>query len=320
MTTTRYREADAHDMLWPEDRIETLLPARCFDAEPAGERYMRLLRSDAPGGQRRGQPDDPVVAGLPLCRMGGAADRRGVSRRHPRGRPDPEADGNTRRLGEPGGVDRGAAGLGGARLHAARAGGGVAPRGAGAMPAGRDPQPVGIARRKTPAMSAERLQTARAGRHAVDENPGTAEASPGQPRRTNRAEARRRDRARGTVEAQKEPRHRRRRTGEYQPVDPRGRARRGDDGARRRQVRLQPETQPHGGPKPSSTTRSPTRPHWGRRRVRRSGRGCTLGLQSPSKTAESSRPPRRPAARRAGVSGRRPRRPSGSRRAVSTPR
>ena len=49
MTTTRYPEADTQDTLWPEDRIETLLPAGCFDAEPAGARYARLLRADAPG-------------------------------------------------------------------------------------------------------------------------------------------------------------------------------------------------------------------------------------------------------------------------------
>ena len=49
MTTTRYPEDDTQDTLWPEDRTETLLPAECFDAEPAGERYTRLLRADAPG-------------------------------------------------------------------------------------------------------------------------------------------------------------------------------------------------------------------------------------------------------------------------------
>ena len=49
MTTTRCFEADARDTLWPEDRTEMLLPAGCFDAEPAGERYTRLLRPDAPG-------------------------------------------------------------------------------------------------------------------------------------------------------------------------------------------------------------------------------------------------------------------------------
>lgn len=46
MMATRYREADTHDTLWPEDRIETLLPSGCFDAEPAGERYTRLLRAE----------------------------------------------------------------------------------------------------------------------------------------------------------------------------------------------------------------------------------------------------------------------------------
>lgn len=110
MTTTRYPEAGAHDTLWPEDRIETLLPAGCFDAEPAGEPYTQLLLGDAPG--KGSGADSPTI------------------------------------------------------------------------------------------------------------------------------------RARDTMEAQKQPRHRHRRIREDEPVDTRGRARRCDDFARRRQLRLQSETQP----------------------------------------------------------------------------
>ncbi|MYD87496.1 MAG: hypothetical protein F4Y14_15745 [Acidobacteria bacterium] len=55
-------------------------------------------------------------------------------------------------------MDGGVAGLGGTRLHAARAGGGVAPGGTGPLPVGRDPQPMGNACRETRTMSAERLQ------------------------------------------------------------------------------------------------------------------------------------------------------------------
>ena len=69
MTTTRYPEADALDTLWPEHRIETLLPARCFDAEPAGEQYMRLLRSDAPG--EGSGADSPTIQLWLGCRCAG---------------------------------------------------------------------------------------------------------------------------------------------------------------------------------------------------------------------------------------------------------
>lgn len=71
MTTTRYPEADTYDTLWPEDRIETLLPPGCFDAEPAGERYTELLRADVPG--RGSGADSPTVQLWLGCRCAGWA-------------------------------------------------------------------------------------------------------------------------------------------------------------------------------------------------------------------------------------------------------
>ena len=71
MTTTQYPDAGMQDALWPEDRIETLLPPNCFDADPAAERYTELLRGDAPG-QGSGA-DSPTVQLWLGCRCAGWA-------------------------------------------------------------------------------------------------------------------------------------------------------------------------------------------------------------------------------------------------------
>ena len=70
--TTQYPDAGMQDALWPEDRIETLLPANCFDAESAGERYTRLLRADAPG--TGSGADSPTVQLWLGCRCAGWAE------------------------------------------------------------------------------------------------------------------------------------------------------------------------------------------------------------------------------------------------------
>ena len=69
---TRYPGTDTQDTLWPEDRIETLLSANCFDAEPAGERYTRLLRAHAPGTGTGA--DSPTVQLWLGCRCAGWAE------------------------------------------------------------------------------------------------------------------------------------------------------------------------------------------------------------------------------------------------------
>ena len=213
MTTTRYPEADTQDTLWPEDRIETLLTAGCFDAEPAGERYARLLGADAPG--KGSGADSPTIHLWLGCRCAGWAEPPSGEEFTPRsarlsragGRSQSSTPGRTRRRGP----------------RHCRPGRSTPTRCASwrRRCTGRDwpdagsPRPSTGGRRTATSPNHERrtAAVARAGRHTVDENPGTAEASPGEPRRTNGAEARRLDRAEvdggneivlATVGAQKE--------------------------------------------------------------------------------------------------------------------
>ena len=195
MTTTRYPEADTQDTLWPEDRIETLLTAGCFDAEPAGERYARLLGADAPG--KGSGADSPTIHLWLGCRCAGWAEPPSGEEFTPRsarlsragGRSQSSTPGRTRRRGP----------------RHCRPGRSTPTRCASwrRRCTGRDwpdagsPRPSTGGRRTATSPNHERrtAAVARAGRHTVDENPGTAEASPGEPRRTNGAEARRLDRA-----------------------------------------------------------------------------------------------------------------------------
>ena len=55
--------------LWPEDREETLLPAECFNEEPAGERFTKLLRLNEP--TTASGPDSPTIALWLGCRCAG---------------------------------------------------------------------------------------------------------------------------------------------------------------------------------------------------------------------------------------------------------
>lgn len=55
--------------LWPEDRQETLLPAECFDDEPAADRFTKLLRLNEP--TTASGPDSPTVALWLGCRCAG---------------------------------------------------------------------------------------------------------------------------------------------------------------------------------------------------------------------------------------------------------
>ena len=69
MQTTASCDSDRYAALWPEDRIETLLPACCFGAEPAGESVQALLRADVAGEGTGG--DSPTLQLWLGCRCAG---------------------------------------------------------------------------------------------------------------------------------------------------------------------------------------------------------------------------------------------------------